>query len=212
MNTLKGTVWCKMWQKWPVSCWFRKKRELPRKIGKSDFSKKNWFRLVSASPGEIAMSPEYVFSWPVYLPLRRGCICSRYPAVWRGFVWVIWRARRKEELRVHTTADGCWWQQGFWWLLSLFTSLPSVRLSSPPQAPVACLVHPETFHPGQCHLPPALSTKAPSFHLDFHLHRLSNHHPCLSFHSYFPSVCNLNLLYIWMCNGNIDEDDGDNDV
>merc|ERR1712181_105615 len=30
-------------------------------------------RRVSASLGEILTSPEYVFLWPVYLPLRRGC-------------------------------------------------------------------------------------------------------------------------------------------
>ena len=53
--------------------WNSQNRYLPGKIGKTDFSKKFWFRLVSASLGEISWSPKYVFSWPVYPPLRRGC-------------------------------------------------------------------------------------------------------------------------------------------
>ena len=55
--------------------WNNQNRDLPRKNGKTDFSKNCWFRLVSASLGEILTSPEYVFSWPVYSPLRRGWVC-----------------------------------------------------------------------------------------------------------------------------------------
>ena len=72
-----------MWQKWPVLVFWKKSVRCSYKIGKSNLSKNSWFCFVLAYPGEISMSSEYVFSWLVYSPLRRGWTVVLDSGPWR---------------------------------------------------------------------------------------------------------------------------------